>query len=134
MKFKITRDVENRILSTKIEFVEFGNESTTPERELEMFKDFGFPKVEVGGQFEADGDTFVAPAKEVEVNKGFVATYSVSLDKVAGATNKDKMEKAIARTEAFETAIQSRIEAEIEKIKSELGEAFVENNPSTFEV
>lgn len=133
MKFKITRDVENRIFSTKIEFDGFGNESTLPEKEVETFKDFGYPKINVGGNFEADGDTFVTPAKEVEVREGFAVNYSVSLAKVEGATDEVKIAKAIARAEAFETEIKSRLDAAIEAIKP-LGDDFVAASPETFEV
>lgn len=137
MKFKITRDVENRIFSTKIEFTGFGNDTMLAEKEIEMFKDFGYPVINVGGQFVAGAgegaDQFVTPEKKVEVREGFAVTYSVSLSKVAGATDEAKIAAAIDRAEAFETEIKARLDVAIAAIKP-LGDEFIEGSPELFEI
>lgn len=130
MKFEVTRDVENRVFSVSVAFKGYGNEDKgiSAEQEVEMFKDYGYPKVEVGSTFTGDIE-FILPSKTMEVKDGFVVSYSASVDRMSGETEEEKIAEARSRCELFESTIETRLAEAIAKVPVDMASSFTQDHP-----
>lgn len=131
MKFVANRNVENRVFSVELKFTGYGNEDkgVSAESEVEMLKDYGYPKIEVGGTFGTEDKSFILPSKQLELKEGFIVMFSASIDKMQGETEEEKIAAAQERCETFETEIEARIEEAIAKIPVDMTSKFTENHP-----
>ena len=121
MKFEVTRDIENRIFTVAVNFKELGSDTLSAEAELEIYKDFGFPKVDIGGSFESVNfadDTFILNKKIVEVLEGFTAVHTVKLDAMEGDTDQEKIKKAEAQCSLFEEVILKRLGEAVKEVQA----------------
>lgn len=121
MKFEVSRDIENRVFSVEVGFKEFGSDTLSAEAETEVYKDFGYPKVDLGGSFESTNfadATFVLNKKVVEVREGFLAKHSVRLDAIAGANDQEKIAKAEAQCSLFEELMLKRLNDAVTEVQS----------------
>lgn len=132
MKFEVSRNVENRVFSVKIKFKGYGNEDkgVSPEQEIEMIKDLGVQKVQVGGPFGTEGEegAFIIPAKELELADKFEVTYAISMDRIAKPTDEERITEAKARCVKFEEVMEERIRAVLANVE-DIAKDFTENYP-----
>lgn len=146
MLFKKTRNLKDKIFSTTIDFVDFGERDglgainqVSKEKEQDLVDNFGAPKISIGKEFTGhakveDGKvklveytdgvseaciTFVISDKEVEVTTGFSAGISVDAKKEKAIESKLTAEQvAEAKCLIFEKEIEARLTAAIDGLKS----------------
>lgn len=141
MLFKTTRALKDKVFSTNISFVDFGerdslgtidNEARLKEQHL--IDDFGAPKLALGKEFAGyvkivDGKVVLADAisgaletrikyvladKEVEVTAGFVASIAIDAKKEQPVLDKLTAEQvAEAKCLVFEKVITERLQEAI---------------------
>lgn len=154
MNFKVERDIESRVFSTKVSFASLGSETMTPDEEAKMFDDFNFPVIDVGGSFagkfkveddkvvlsedlDAQVVKFVLNSNKVTVDEKFQAEFRINIDKIdtieVGPILDDKIKIAEAKCLLFEVEIEKRIREQIESIKSKLT-SFENGYPKEFTV
>lgn len=145
MLFKTTRVLKDKVFSTSISFVDFGerdslgaidNESRIKEQSL--VDDFGAPKITLGKEFighvkVVDGKvqladytdgiaetciSFILANKETEVTTGFAASIAIDAKKEQAVLGKLTAEQvAEAKCLVFEQAITERLKAAIATLK-----------------
>lgn len=146
MLFKKTRNLKDKIFSTTINFVDFGErdglgaiDQTSKEKEQDLVDNFGAPKISVGKEFTGhalveegkvklveytDGlketcITFVLSDKELDVTTGFAAGIAVDAKKEKAVEGKLTAEQvAEAKCLIFEKEIEARLTAAIDGLKA----------------
>lgn len=138
MKFKITRQIKNKLFSTQIAFVEFGGAELTAEEEKELIENFNAPFIDTSkltfsgkygiteGKVAKDDSTgedvsFILPAARYTIDEGFVAQYSIDCkhikDDEVGTVLSDKEKVAEAKCCLFEATVEEAIKKEFDKLK-----------------
>lgn len=150
MKFKISRQIKNKLFSTEVSFLEFGGAELTPEEEVELIENFNAPIIDTSkltnsGKYgivegrvakdEENGEvvSFILPAMRYVIDKGFVAKYSIDCkhikDDEVGTLLSDKEKVAEAKCCLFEAVIEEAIRAEFAKLKEKrTGFEYLEND------
>jgi len=146
MLFKKTRNLKDKIFSTTIDFVDFGErddlgeiKQDSKEKEQDLVDNFGAPKISVGKEFTGhaqveDGKvklvaytnglketciSFILSDKELDVTTGFSAGISVDAKKEKAVEGKLTAEQvAEAKCLIFEEEIKKRLTAAIEGLKA----------------
>lgn len=136
MKFSVEREIESRVFTVTVKFLELGNDSLTSEEEKKLFNDFGYPLINVGGEFKnGEGEqAFVFNRREVVVDEAFEVSRSFKVDQKSKGENLNKeVEKAVADCKVFEDEIKSRIQEAIQDIHSK-AISFEDGYPLEFRV
>jgi len=141
MNFTISRDIQDKVFTTKIQFKSLGRAGLDAEEERKIYEDFHYPVIDLGGEFKGSFDvvdgkvvvaeegqgqeiSFVLNSKKVEVNEKFVAEYQISLEKIKDPSDGDILNTksliAEARCLLFEKVIETRIAKAIEDIMSKV--------------
>lgn len=146
MLFKKTRQLKDKVFSTKIEFVDFGErdglgaiDQTAKAKEQDLIDNFGAPKISAGKEFKGhakveDGKvvlceytdgiaetciSFILSDKELDVTTGFVAAIAVDAKKEKEVPSKLTAEQvAEAKCLIFETEIEKRLTTAIDGLKA----------------
>lgn len=152
MNFRKERTIENRVFTTKTSFVSLGSATMTPEEEQRIFSSFGYPTIEVGGEFAgyykldvdkivktnsadpaAEEVKFVLNSKKVLVDNTFSTENKVNIDKTSEQFAGDRVRTAEAKCHLFEDVIEERITAAVTAIKAKATE-FENGFPTEFTV
>lgn len=141
MNFTVSRDIQDRVFTTKIQFKDLGRAGLDAEEERKIYEDFHYPVIDLGGEFKGSFDvvdgkvvvaeegqgqeiSFVLNSKKVDVNEKFVAEYQISLEKVKDPSDGDVLNTksliAEARCLLFEKVIEARIAEAIEDIMNKV--------------
>lgn len=146
MLFKKTRTLKDKVFTTKVEFVDFGErdglgaiDSVAKEKEQDLIDNFGAPKISVGKEFighakvqdgkvvlceYTDGSaetciSFVLSEKQLDVTTGFLAGIAVDANKEKAVESKLTAEQvAEAKCLIFEKEIEKRLLAAINSLKA----------------
>lgn len=154
MKFIIERSLSDKIFSSTVKFDSFGvvsssltdeddeviSMSMTPEQEKQIFEDFGFPVIEIGGEYESyvkiddgkvklldadtgasDGEaekvTFVRNVEKYTLNELFQVKYSSNANKVEATEKLTALQQSEAKCLIFEKTVEEKIKKALEELK-----------------
>ena len=156
MKFDVTRKLSDKVFTSTVKFNSYGVIDTTqtdedsevvvmsmtPEEEKAIFEDFGYPVIEVGGEYsgyvkvekvdekdkvtlvtqETEGAiaiTFVRNVEKYTLNETFEVRYSSNAKKLQDVEDGlTALQQSEAKCLVFEKSVQDKIKAAIEEVKS----------------
>ena len=166
MKFIVERSLSDKVFSSKVKFDSYGvvsktqsdeddqviSMSMTAEEEQSIFEDFGYPVVEIGGEYSAyvkivDGKvtlltdeegpsddqaeklTFVRNVEKYTLDSNFQVKYSSNAKKLKDTEKLTALQQSEAKCLIFEKSVEEKIKKVIEDIK-ECRTKFEEEKPA----
>lgn len=166
MKFNVERTLSDKVFTSTIKFESYGvvskteadeddqvvSMSMTAEEEKGIFEDFGYPVIEVGGEYagyvkivdgkvtiledsagESDGDaekiSFVRNVEKYTLDETFQVRYSSNAKKLKDTEKLNPLQQSEAKCLIFEKSVEERIKASIEELK-ENRTKFEEDKPA----
>lgn len=166
MKFIVERSLSDKVFSSVIKFESYGvvsktqadeddqvvSMSMTAEEEKAIFEDFGYPVIEVGGEYsgfvkivegkvtiledsvgESDPDaekiTFVRNVEKYTLDETFLVRYSSNAKKLEDTDKLNSLQQSEAKCLIFEKNVETKVKDAIEALK-ECRTKFEEEKPA----
>lgn len=166
MKFIVERSLSDKVFSSVIKFESYGvvsktqadeddqvvSMSMTAEEEKAIFEDFGYPVIEVGGEYsgfvkvvegkvtiledsvgesdpEAEKLTFVRNVEKYTLDETFSVRYSSNAKKLEDGDKLNALQQSEAKCLIFEKNVETKVKAAIEELK-ECRTKFEEEKPA----
>ena len=154
MKFIVERSLSDKVFSSVIKFESYGvvsktqadeddqvvSMSMTAEEEKAIFEDFGYPVIEVGGEYsgfvkivegkvtiledsvgESDPDaekiTFVRNVEKYTLDETFLVRYSSNAKKLEDTDKLNSLQQSEAKCLIFEKNVETKVKDAIEELK-----------------
>ena len=166
MKFNVERTLSDKVFSSIVKFDSYGvvsktlsdeddevvSMSMTAEEEKAIFEDFGYPVIEVGGEYlgyvkmvegkvtilddvdgaedgEAEKITFVRNVEKYTLDDNFQVKYSSNAKKLKDTEKLTALQQSEAKCLIFEKNVEEKIKKAIEALK-ECRTKFEEDKPA----